>query len=258
MPRSTRYRTLEKNIAASDTGGIRERWHYGCLLLADSRRTTPAGNLKHGVLAELIGIAAKCGIAISEREIQWRLKCARTYRTEAEIRNAITDFKTWFALTQAGFPSIHMLDPDEPHDPRTDAEKRDDEKKNRSNPKSAHPTLFDWNPPHQFRGDEHGPRSSIKELYQACEESERYTAGMAAYDARRRGYVDELAAAVGGDTEKTWYEGEQRRKGLKAVGLTSWDDFSEIMDDFFNQYDSADTDDDSDAGDDDDLDDDLN
>jgi hypothetical protein len=76
---STRYLQLERHIAASDTGGILERWRYGIRLLDDARRTTPAGNLRHGVLAELVAEARASGYPLSEREIQRRIQCARAY-----------------------------------------------------------------------------------------------------------------------------------------------------------------------------------
>ena len=57
--RYARYLRYEKNIAASDKGGILERWSYGPRLLEDDTATTPAGNLRHGVLAKLVGNAQR-------------------------------------------------------------------------------------------------------------------------------------------------------------------------------------------------------
>jgi len=100
------YQKRERSIAASDSGTIVERWAYGRELLADSKRTTPAGNLRHGSLAYLIGRAARAGCKVGEREIQRRLQAAKTYKTEAEIRQALTDFRTWGELLNAGFPPV--------------------------------------------------------------------------------------------------------------------------------------------------------
>lgn len=241
MPRYGRYLRLEKNIAASDTGGILERWRYGRRLLSDGKATTPAGNLRHGVLASLVADATAEGYKLSEQEIQRRLKCARTYATEAEIRELTHGFQNWDEAARAGFPQVEVPGDAEPFDPRDADEKRRDaenERKRRQaeNPRQA--VLFDWDPPVKFHGDEHGPRTTVKELEAACDRSEEWTARMAVIDGERRSYVDELAAAVGGDTDKTWYEAEQRRRGLEAVGLTDWASFEEIMQEFFDLYDS--------------------
>ena len=92
------YIKQEKYIAASDAGSIIERWRYGYTLLDDTNATTPQGNLRHGVLAGLIGRAAQRGYKISEREIRRRLECARAYKTEAEIGRAAADFEYWWHL----------------------------------------------------------------------------------------------------------------------------------------------------------------
>jgi hypothetical protein len=119
MARYARYLRLEKYIAAHESGSVRQRWEYGRRLLMDGESTTANGNLKHGVIDRLIANAAAAGFKLSAREIQWRLKAARTYLTEAQIRNVITDFETWFALTQAGFPQVEAPDDGEPYDPGT-------------------------------------------------------------------------------------------------------------------------------------------
>ena len=90
-----------------------------------------------------------------------------------------------------------------------------------------------------MRRREHGPRSTIEDLYAACKESESYTERMAANDAKRRDNVDDLADAAGGDLTKTWYEAEVLRLGLDAFGLSSLDSFNEIMGEFFRLWDSG-------------------
>lgn len=69
------------------------------------------------MLKWLIERAARSGRKLSEREIQWRLQCARAYPTEAQIRNAITDFGTWLALIQAGFPAYEAPSDARPYNP---------------------------------------------------------------------------------------------------------------------------------------------
>lgn len=121
--RYARYLRMEKYIAASDTGGIIERWRMGCRLLADDTATTPAGNLKHGVLAKLVAQAAANGYEIAEREIQRRLQAARTYPAEDQIRRAADTFRVWSELYNAGFPPVEVPPDTLPFDPR-DADER--------------------------------------------------------------------------------------------------------------------------------------
>lgn len=89
----------EARITTADTAGIVQRWRWGRQLLGDPRLTTPAGHLRHGVAAALRSAAG-----ISEREVQYRLECARAYPDEAGIRTAACGFRGWDALRQAGFP----------------------------------------------------------------------------------------------------------------------------------------------------------
>lgn len=123
--RASRYGRQEATIGANDGDTIICRWKYGHMLLRDEKRITPQRNLRHGVIAELIEIARRAGYNISEREIQYRLKCARAYATEAEIRRASADFRHWWDLIRAGFPPIELpLDEAdaEPYDPRNNEE----------------------------------------------------------------------------------------------------------------------------------------
>lgn len=110
--RYERYRRIDKAIKASDNGGVWERWRYGRRLLCDSAITTPRGYLQHGKLTWIVQRSR-----VSEREIQWRLQCARAYPTETQIRNAITDFGTWLALIQAGFPPYPAPEGERPYNP---------------------------------------------------------------------------------------------------------------------------------------------
>lgn len=239
MPRYTRYLRLEKNIAASDTGGILERWRYGREVVTDPRFATEAGNLQHGALAKLIALAKSADSSITDREIQYRLACARAYPTEAEIRTVCSDFKVWSDLRAAGFPPVEVVDPGEPYDPHALNRKPPTAPNQEPLTTADGKRVPEFAPPVRFGGDEHGPRSTIEDLYAACKESEGYTERMAANDAKRRSYVDDLADAAGGDLTKTWYEAEVLRRGLDAFGLSSLDAFDEIMGEFFRLYDSG-------------------
>lgn len=243
MARYGRYLRLEKNIAASDTGGILERWRYGHLLLAND--THPNGRLKHGVTEKRVAEAKAAGYTtLSEREVRYRLQAARAYDSEAKLGKALAEFPTWWDLIQAGFPVVEMSgddDPGEPYDPRTESERKRDAQAEIDRLKAEHAgqgTLFDWEPRFTFRfqGDEHGPRTPLSDLVPVLDSSERFTADMAKYDAERRAYYEELVKAVGGDLTKTWYEAEMRRRGLDALGVTDMESFEEIKREFFSAY----------------------
>ena len=231
-----RYLKLEKNIAASDTGGILERWRYGRTLLTDPKRTHPNGRLKHGELAKLVTEAKAAAFDISDTEIQRRMQAARAYETEAEVSHAVRQFGTWHDLVAAGFPQVELpdgVDPGEPYDPHAADRKPPKAASQEPLTTSDGKPVPEFSPRIRFGGDEHGPRSTIEDLYGACKESEGYTDRMIANDAKRRAYVDDLASAVGGDLTKTWYEAEARMRGLGALGVTDWDSLAEIMDDIW-------------------------
>lgn len=106
------YKKIDNAIKARDSGGVWERWRYGRRLLCDPEKTTPKGYLQHGRLDWLVRWSGE-----SEREIQWRLQCARTYPQESQIRSAATDFGTWWALVRAGFPPYPATEGERPYNP---------------------------------------------------------------------------------------------------------------------------------------------
>lgn len=104
------YLKLEKQIAADERGGVMHRWRYGRELLGvkAGRRQLP-----HGLTTELIVDATRAGLKLSEREIQYRIKCASIYGSEAEVRTACAEFGSWSALREAGFPAVEIDEPDD-------------------------------------------------------------------------------------------------------------------------------------------------
>lgn len=244
------YTKLEKHIAASDTGSTMERWRYGCRLLKDPEKTTPTGHLKRGkgILAELIAAAARCGVKLSEREIQWRLKCARTYPTEALIRNAVSVYGTWHDLVAANFPSVELppgVDPGEPYDPRSEREKswqgmRDSEKRRKAE-RPGQPPLpgLDLEMPTIFSHDNHSFRTPVRNLLAEAETEaavaenfSKMAADLSKVAAEKLAYATELAETAAGNLDMSWYEAEARRVGLKQLGLSSWEEFRQITSDF--------------------------
>lgn len=201
----TRYLRLERNIAASDTGGIIERWRYGRRLIEDGEAVTPAGNLRHGILAGLIAVATKDGRKLSEREIRYRLQCARAYATEAEIGRASADFEYWWALISAGFPAVQVpLDADaEPYDPRDADERRRDAARDlarRGEEAAGQLSLF---PDDRFT-----ELSTLAELAKYATEMAEMTERYARKDRERAEYLQSLIDAVDGDMSKTWAEAQ--------------------------------------------------
>lgn len=110
MPKMSVYLKLELRIVASGTDDIVRRWRYGRKLLAAKagRRQLP-----HGMIEGLIKEASSVGIEVSRREIQYRIKCATVYGSEAEVRTAACALRSWTELRDADFPSTRADEPDE-------------------------------------------------------------------------------------------------------------------------------------------------
>lgn len=205
--RYARYLRLEKNISASDRGGVLERWSYGRRLIEDDTATTPAGNLKHGVLGRLINHAAARGYKIGEQEIQRRMRAARTYETEAQIREVLTDFATWDELARAGFPPVEAPAGAEPYDPRDADERARDAARaltRRTGQDSEQIALFDYFPDDRFT-----ETSTLEELAKYAEEMACLTERYARHDRERADYLQRLIRAAGGDMSVTWEDAQQ-------------------------------------------------
>lgn len=104
------YLKLELSIARGERGGIYDRWEYGTKVL---EARAGRKQLPHGMIADLIAAAARIGLKVSEREIRRRVQLAETYRSKAEVGQALADFGTWSALAEAGFPPVESTDPEE-------------------------------------------------------------------------------------------------------------------------------------------------
>jgi hypothetical protein len=209
--RYARYLRLEKYIAASDTGGIIERWKYGRRLLEDDTATTPNGNLKHGVLAKLVAQAVASGYEIAEREIQRRLQCARTYPAETQICRAADRFRVWSELYNAGFPPVEAPPDELPFDPRDADERARDaarELARHASAGDAQLTLFDYFPDDRFT-----EISTLGELAKYAAEMAELTERFRQRDEERAEYLGSLIEAVSGDLSKTWAEAQAALDG---------------------------------------------
>lgn len=206
MSRSlSRYLQQEKRIAASDSGGIWERWRWGLSLLADASRVTKNGNLKHGVLDEMTQGAAAQGRRLAEREIQRRLACARAYPTEAQIRHAVTDLGTWHDLVEAGFPPYEAPPDEPPADPRDADERTRDLARQLAELAGEQLSLF---PDDMF-----GPLTTLAELAKYAEDMVDLTARFQQRDVERAAYLAQLVDAAGGDMNATWEQAERLLRG---------------------------------------------
>lgn len=206
--RYTRYLRLEKNIAASDTGGITERWRFGRGLLADDKYTTPNGNLRNGARERLIAEAAIGGYKVSKSEIAYRLQCARAYETEAQLSTAREQFADWTSLREAGFPSVQIpLDADTgPFDPRDEDERRRDAAATldrAAGEAAGQLSLFEYFPDDQFDS-----LATLAELLKYAEDSDARTKRHARKDQERFAYLKQRIDAVNGDLGKTWEEAQ--------------------------------------------------
>jgi hypothetical protein len=208
--KTTQHVRQEKAIAAGVGDDIRRRWMSGLRYLRDSDVMAPSGkSMKHGAAEKLIAAAQAVGLTLSEREIRWRIQCARTYQTESQIGNAITDFRTWFDLIQAGFPEYKAPEGEPLADHRTEAEKRRDAARHLLDLVGEQGVLF---PLDQFEPTE----STLKDLVEHTEQGEELTARFLEHDRKRREYLDRLIAAAEGDLSMTWQEAQERLDGQES------------------------------------------
>lgn len=101
--RTSPYLRLQKQIEDGGREDAVRRWRYGRRMLADraGRKKLP-----DGFVAARVREAAGVGLALSEREIQYRIQCAEAYGTETRFRTAVRDFGSWSELRAAGFPPV--------------------------------------------------------------------------------------------------------------------------------------------------------
>lgn len=200
--RTERYKRIENAIAASDSGGIWERWRYGRRLLCDAEATTPNGNLQHGVKDRLIRVATHSGRKLSEREIQYRLQVARTYPYESQIRAACADFESWWDLTHSGFPDYSATEGERPYNPM-----ETDELRSQNDERGRRLIEYSWYSEALF---DHLDKetTTLDEMKKYAEEQDEITARFAAAGTKRWVMLDELIRAVDGDLSKTWAEAE--------------------------------------------------
>jgi hypothetical protein len=211
--RTTQYVRQLRAIAAADAGGIRERWMYGLRLLRDPEVMSSTRSLRHGVADQLVAVAKANGLSLSAREIQRCIQCARAYPTEAQIRQALADFATWFELHSAGFPAYGAPEGEPPADHRDASERARDARRQlvRRADEEDQGTLFPL--------DRYEPTATpLKELRDYAHEMRALTTRFVSRDAKRFAYLDRLVAAAGGDLSMSWQEAHERL-GADAIDL---------------------------------------
>lgn len=202
--KTTQYVRQEQAIAAADRGGIRERWMWGLRLLRDPDAFAPGSSqLKPGRAEELIKAHAAAGRRISQREVQYRLQCARTYRTETQIAHACAQFEDWSALRSAGFPPFEAADTEAPADHRTAAERDRDRARALADQIGTQGALF---PLADFEPTE----ATLKDLVDYADQQEAITERFVRHGQKRRAYLDRLVEAAGGDLSVTWLDAHER------------------------------------------------
>lgn len=202
--KTTQYVRQEKSIAAADSGSIRERWLWGLRLLRDPDAFSPGSSqLKPGRADELVRAAAAAGLKLTDREIRYRLQCARAYPTEAQIRNAGSEFQGWTELRAAGFPAFDAPEGEPPADHRTDAERKRDHARALADQLGDQGALFPLS-------DFEPITTTLKELTAYAAEMAELTERFAARDRERQSYLSALIAAADGDLSMTWQDAHDR------------------------------------------------
>lgn len=198
--KTSQYVAHEKAIAAADSGGIRQRWLYGLRLLRDPDAMSPGGGgLRHGVGPALVAASKARGLKLSDREIRYRIQCAKTYPHESQIGNAVADFGAWRDLISAGFPHYEPGPGEPPADHRTQVEKDRDAARRLLDLVGEQGSLF---PLDQFEPVE----TTLKDLIDYTEAQEQLTQRFVDHGQKRRDYLDSLVTAVEGDVSKSWQE----------------------------------------------------
>jgi hypothetical protein len=200
--KTAQYTAREAQIVTADAAGIRQRWMWGLRLLHDPNAfSSGSTQLRPGVADQLTQSAAKRGLKLSEREIRYRLQCARAYLTEAEFSTAVLNFRTWSELRDSGFPAYPAAAEEAPADWRTDAERTSDRNRAYLDATNGMDAMF---PLRDFEPIE----TSLEDLEIFMKQQLEINESFAATYAKRRTYLDRLINAVGGDLSATWEQAE--------------------------------------------------
>src|SRR5258707_10860199 len=205
--RYERYKRIDNAIKASDSGGIWERWRYGRRLVCESEMTTARGYLQHGKIEWLTRRSGE-----SERELQRRLQCARAYPQESQIRQLLTDFRTWDDVINSGFPPYPATEDERPYNPLETDELIQQREADR--------VRFDEDSQYEDGGliprDAFPDSTPMLEISQFADRELELAARYTDKAQRRRFYVDSLIKAAGtdwqsmtlGEAERAFHDGD--------------------------------------------------
>lgn len=84
---------IDQSIDDNEATALRARWQFGQELVA---ARDGAGRLPNGYMRELAERTGK-----TARELQYRARFAEVYPTEAELRNAVSQFSSWHQTVKA-------------------------------------------------------------------------------------------------------------------------------------------------------------
>lgn len=205
--KTSQYLRIERAISAAAESDIRERWLWGLRLLRDPDAFAPGSTqLKPGRADQLIRAAKAAGLKLSEREIRYRVQCARAYPTESQIRHAGAEFEDWSSLRAAGFPAFDAPEGEPPADHRNETERQRDHARAMAVLIGEQATLF---PVADFEPDE----TPLKDLKAYADEMAELTERFRKRDADRQAYLEQLIEAVDGDLSETWQTAHERAFG---------------------------------------------
>jgi hypothetical protein len=186
----TSYKTLQRAIARDDKHSIVSRWEFGHAILADPKMMAASGkSLRHGAMEALIATAKAVETTLTEREVQRRIQCARTYKSINEIRRAAADFADWRDLADAGFPVTFVDEVPSPDSVLDGIEATDPQEFEQL---GLFPPMVKSVPLEQ---------ASLRVLVSYAEDMRNMTASYARRDDERARHLSDLCAAVGGDLD---------------------------------------------------------
>lgn len=199
--KTAQYIRIERAIAAAAKSDIRDRWLWGLRVVNDPDLFAPASTqLKPGRADELIRTAKAAGLTLSEREIRYRIQCARAYPYESQIRHAGAEFEDWTELRSAGFPAIEPEEGERPADWRNESERRGDLARALAAAGEMNSDQLGL-----FPLDRYEPATAtLKEIAAYASDMSELTARFAAKDEERAEYLDLLIHAAAGDLSTTW------------------------------------------------------
>lgn len=210
--KTAQYVRQERAIAAADSGGIRERWLWGLRLLRDPDAFANGGTqLRPGYADGIVAAVKTAGRKLSQREIQYRLRAARTYQTDSQIAQISARFDNWSGLIAADFPAVDAAEGEGVADHRTEDERRRDHARALADAVGVQGALFPLS-------DFEPVTTTLKDLITYATEMSELTARFARRDQDRWAYLNRLVEVAEADLSITWAEAHARLGDGTEIG----------------------------------------